>query len=202
MDLNSPFDLNTQHNNTDSKITVLLSRLSDFYRQSLWSKAQPLGISPIQVQILLFIKYHEAKLNKVSHLATEFQMTKATISDSVRILVNKGLLKKEVSKEDKRSFNLILTTAAQSLTSEAESFTSGIQETLSSLKVGDKNTLFESLYRLLDQMNESGVIPVQRMCFGCNFYEGDKSTTHRCTFLKKKLNSTEIRIDCEDFKVA
>ncbi len=202
MDRKSPFDLKNQHNNTDYKVTMLISKLSDFFRQSLWSKAQPLGISPIQVQILLFIKYHNLRWNKVSHLAKEFQMTKATISDSVRVLLKKQLLEKVTVEEDKRSFYLKLTSLAEKITEEAEGFTDNLESALSQLGSSKKGKLFEGLYGLLDQMNELGLIPVQRMCFGCSFYEGDKVSRHGCSFLKKKLNTDEIRVDCEEYNAA
>lgn len=202
MDLNSPFDLTDQHSNTDHKITVVLSRLSDLYRQLLWSKAQPIGISPIQVQLLLFIKHHSSDLNKVSHFSKEFQLTKATISDSIRVLVEKQLLEKVSEKADRRSFYLKLTLKGESLASEAEGFTIRFQDVLNEIGQPKKDVLFESLYGLLNELNQSGVIPVQRMCFGCNFYEGDKTNQHNCTFLKRKLNTSEIRIDCAEFKSA
>lgn len=202
MDLNSPFELNGQHENVRHKIAVVLSKLSDSYRQLLWSRAQPLGISPIQVQLLIYVKHHTSSLNTVSHLASEFQMTKATISDSIKVLVTKGLLEKVASEEDRRSFHLKLTTSGKSITEKAEGYTREVQKQLSKMDDRKAETLFQSLYELLDALNEEGVIPVQRMCFGCIYYRGDKATKHHCTLLKKKLQNDQIRIDCAEFEAA
>jgi len=46
-------------------------------------------VSPIQIQILLFCASHKQENLKVSFLANEFDLTKATISDSVKVLIKK-----------------------------------------------------------------------------------------------------------------
>lgn len=202
MDLNSPFEPKKQHEDTGHKIAVALSKLSDLYRQLLWSKAQPLGISPIQVQLMIHIRHHDSSHNTVSHLAKEFQMTKATISDSIRVLVNKELLQKVTSEKDKRSFHLELTNSGRKATDEAEGYTGQVQSQLSKMDSQGSETLFKGLYDLLDMLNEQGVIPVQRMCFGCAFYQGDKDSSHHCTLLKKNLQTSQIRLDCAEFETA
>jgi len=185
---------------TEFKISLVLSKLSDFYRQSLWSQAQPHGISPIQVQLILFVRNHSSALNKVSHLAKEFQMTKATISDSVRVLVDKKLLRKVSEVNDKRSFSLQLTTRGEELANAIESHQDDFLKVLSKLESGKKVGLFKGLFELLNKLNEEGLIPIQRMCFNCGFYDGDKQSSHRCSFLQKTLETADIRIDCDDFE--
>ena len=200
MDLNSPFEPKKQHEDTGHKIAVALSKLSDLYRQLLWSKAQPLGISPIQAQLMIHIRHHDSSHNTVSHLAKVFQMTKATVSDSVRVLVNKGLLQKVASEKDKRSFYLELSASGRKVTDEAEGYTKEIQHQLGKMDKVRSEALFKGLYDLLDGLNQQGVIPIQRMCFGCAFYQGDKDSSHHCTLLKKNLQTSQIRLDCAEFE--
>ncbi|MBO3698018.1 MarR family winged helix-turn-helix transcriptional regulator [Roseivirga sp. E12] len=193
-------DNKASESETEFKISLVLSKLSDFYRQLLWSQAQPHGLSPIQVQLILFIKNHSSALSKVSQLAKEFQMTKATISDSVRVLVDKNLLRKVSEINDKRSFSLHLTTRGVQLANTIESYQGDFHKALSKLGTEKKTNLFKGLFELLDRLNEEGLIPVQRMCFNCSFYHGDKENSHMCSFLKKNLQTTDIRVDCGDFK--
>ena len=79
--------------NLESKILNGLERLSEALKALLWEKAKTLGISPIQIQILLFVSNHQTDICNVSYLAKEFNLTKATISDSVNVLLKKKYLK-------------------------------------------------------------------------------------------------------------
>ena len=64
----------------ESKILNGLERLSEVLKSLLWEKAKIHGISPIQIQILLFVSNHHLDICNVSYLAKEFNVTKATIS--------------------------------------------------------------------------------------------------------------------------
>ena len=118
----SIFNPEVQNKDLTSKVVVGLERISEAFRVLLWEHAKTKGISPIQIQLLLFIQYHPPRLCNVSHLAHEFNLTKATISDAVRVLVNKGLLEKEISTKDKRAFHLITTLEGRKMIASTESF--------------------------------------------------------------------------------
>ena len=79
----------------ENKIIVGLERVSEAFKSLLWEKAKLHGLSPIQIQILLFIQTHRRELCSVSHLAQEFEVTKPTVSDAVRVLDKKGLVEKD-----------------------------------------------------------------------------------------------------------
>ena len=54
----SPFDPDEQNINLADKIVVALERISEAFRVLLWEESTKHGLSPIQVQILLFVKTH------------------------------------------------------------------------------------------------------------------------------------------------
>ena len=85
----SIFNTKFQQNSITSKIVVGLERISEAFKGILWEHAKVIGLSPTQIQILIFIAYHKTKLCNVSHLAKEFNITKPTVSDAVRVLNNK-----------------------------------------------------------------------------------------------------------------
>ena len=61
----------------DSKLLNALERLSETLKSLLWEQAKRYGVSPIQIQILLFVAEQPADLTGVSYLAREFNVTKA-----------------------------------------------------------------------------------------------------------------------------
>ena len=84
--MESIFNLENQNQNLDSKISAGIEKLSSVFRVLIWEQAKNLGLSPIQIQILIFLNYHSEHLATVSYLAKEFSLTKPTISDAIKIL--------------------------------------------------------------------------------------------------------------------
>ena len=103
----SPFDLSYQNQSTESKIVASLERISQAFRVMLWNESKEHSLSPIQIQVLVFLLHHSEEKRKVTYLADEFNMTKATISDTIRTLEQKELIKKEYEPHDTRSYNLL-----------------------------------------------------------------------------------------------
>ncbi|MDY8134652.1 MarR family transcriptional regulator [Aquimarina sp. 2201CG5-10] len=184
-----------------SNITSGLSRLSEVFKVLLWEHAKKLKLSPIQIQILNFITYHKQELCNVSYLAKEFNVTKPTISDAIRVLVNKDLLIKDFSSEDSRSYTLLLSLKGKEIVAQTENFTDPIKEQLSKIEEEDLESLYKTLSKLIYQLNKTGILTVQRTCFGCTFYKADKEK-HYCNLLEKELLDTEIRLDCAEFEDA
>jgi DNA-binding MarR family transcriptional regulator len=72
-------------------------------------------------------------------LADEFNMTKATISDSVKVLLSKELVTKETDPIDTRSFSLSLTNEGKKIAKKASLFASSIEQPIEKLTSGTKN---------------------------------------------------------------
>ncbi len=192
-----PFDLDWQQEHLDGKIVVALERIAEAFRVMLWERSKSLGLSPIQIQIMIFCGNHQAQYRTVSYLAREFNMTKATISDSVRVLEEKKLLLKEKDQHDGRSFVLSVTPSGQDKIKEALSFSDKILNTVSRLSPLEKTNTFTSLMGIIFRLQKDGVLQIQRMCLNCKFYERRLSGPY-CTQLKKDLNDKELRVDCPE----
>ena len=76
------------------------------------------------------------------------------------------------------------------------------EEELSSFQKQDLNTVYDTLTKLIFQLNQRGIIQVQRTCFNCKYYNGDKKNNHYCDFLKSDLKKQEIRLDCNEFEAS
>lgn len=188
--------------NLEDKVLNGLERLSEALKALLWEKAKLHGISPIQIQILLFVADHPIDLCNVSHLAKEFNVTKATISDAVRVLLKKGHLEKDYSPTDNRRYNLLVTSPGQELVQQLSEYAAAVTEDLSSFKEQELSTLFDTVSKLIYRLNQRGIIQVQRTCYNCRYYRGNKKNNHYCNFLETPLKARDIRIDCPEFEAA
>ena len=184
----------------ERKIVNGLERLSETLKALLWEKGKAHGISPIQIQILLFVPDHNPDLCNVSSLAREFNVTKATISDAVKVLLQKGLLRKDLSPTDNRRYNLLITSDGRKLVADLSDYSLSVLEEIGTFEQYELAGLFRTLSKLIYQLNQSGVIQVQRICFNCSHYRGDRRSRHFCSLLEMKLKSEDIRLDCPEFE--
>lgn len=194
----SIFNPDFQNQHTSSKIIVALERISEAFKVLLWEKAKQLSLSPIQIQILIFVAYHKQELCNVSHLAKEFNITKPTVSDAVRVLLNKAYIDKDFSSADSRSYSIILTHTGKEVIKQTEDFANPIKSKIDSIEETSQVDLFNTLSQVIYKLNQTGVLTVQRTCFGCVFYKKTKDT-HYCNLLEKELLNKDIRIDCPEY---
>lgn len=185
--------------NKNTKIVLGIERLSTLFRAALWDEAKQCGLSPLQVQIMLFIASHTQTLNNVSCLAKEFGVTKATVSDAVRTLLGKKLLKKH-SGGDARAFSLHLTASGHKRLQELVSLTRRFDETLTLIPVGEREKIWEGLLLLIGHLQKTGVIPL-RMCFNCQHFSERKGAPY-CNLLQQSLHLEDIRLDCPEHLLA
>ncbi len=197
----SAFDLEHQNSSIESRIVASLERVSQAFRVLLWNESKEYSLSPIQVQVLIFLLHHSDQKRKVSYLAEEFNVTKATISDTIKTLEQKLLIKKEYEQHDSRSYIIHLTKKGKETAEQTSLFAKQVQVPIDKLHSSDKENLLLSLLGIIHHLNKSGIITVQRMCFTCHFYKENKDGhKHFCGLLNTKLADTELRIDCAEHK--
>ena len=146
-----------EHQNSDLNLKVVagLERLGEVFKHLLWEQAKIHGLSPIQIQILLFTDQHKAEYNTVSYLALELSVTKATISDAVRVLVKKELLQKIPSVVDQRSYWLKPTPKTETLLAEFTQYDQAIISEVKRLDEATKENLFQALSQVISSLNKN-----------------------------------------------
>ncbi|GAA3560593.1 MarR family winged helix-turn-helix transcriptional regulator [Snuella lapsa] len=184
----------------NQKITYGLERIAKAFRVLLWEESKLYKISPIQIQILLFCASHKQENLKVSFLANEFDLTKATISDSVKVLIKKELLLKKINPSDSRSFAVKLTKKGNEIVNKAKGFTSVLNKSIDSLTIIEKENLLVNILSIIYQLNQGKIISTQRMCLTCFHYE-KKGNTNYCNLLETALKKEKLQIDCPDHKM-
>jgi DNA-binding MarR family transcriptional regulator len=199
--MRSVFNLNDQNEDLDSKITVGLEKIASVFRYLIWEDAKDLKLSPIQLQILIFVNYHSSEYATVSYLSKEFSVTKPTISDAVKSLELKELIQKNIDLNDSRSYTIQLTNFGKEYVLKSESFASPLLQLIQDVDTQSKKQLWETLSKLIYQLHQKDIITVQRICYSCSFYS-EKAGKSYCNLLNKDLKKEDIRIDCPEHKIA
>lgn len=195
----SIFNPEQQQKDISSKIVAGLERVSEVFKVLLWEKAKLVGLSPIQIQILIFIAFHKQNLCNVSHLAKEFNVTKPTVSDAIKILDKKGFIIKDYSTEDNRSYSISLSDSGNDLIAQTYDFSNPLKTQVDSFSPVELESLFSTLSQLIYKLNRHGILNVQRTCYGCKFYQKNEDSDY-CNLLQTELMNHEIRLDCPEFE--
>lgn len=198
----SDFNLTHQNQSTESKIVASLERIAQAFRVLLWQESKEFSLTPIQIQVLVFLLYHSNEKCKVSYLADEFNMTKATISGTIKTLEQKKLITKEYKLHDTRSYIICLTEKGKEIADKTSLFTKEIHTPIDKLQQEDKENLLLSLFDIIRHLNKSGIITIQRMCMTCSYYQpSGKGQKHFCKLLNQNLHVTDLRIDCPEHEI-
>ncbi len=198
----SDFDLIHQNQSVESKIVASLERIAQAFRVLLWQESKEFSLSPIQVQVLIFLLHHSREKRKVSYLADEFNITKATISDTIKTLEQKNLITKEYESFDTRSYVINLTQKGKDIADKTSLFTKEIHTPIDQLHTDDKENLLLSLLNIIRHLNKTGVITIQRMCMTCTYYSPlEKGQGHFCKLLHQPLHITDLRMDCPEHEM-
>lgn len=197
----SVFQPSHQENDLDSKIIVALEKISEAFRVLLWTESTSHGLSPIQIQLLIFLLSHQKQYCKVTYLAQEFNMTKPTISDAVKVILQKGLATKIPDEKDSRSYRIELTDTGRKTAEKLSLFANAIKNPVTPISQQDKEVFWKSLISIITGLRAMGVISLQRMCFNCANYL-NRNGVHHCQLLNQDLETKELRIDCNEFRIA
>lgn len=200
--INSDFDPAHQNLQMESRIVAALEKIAQAFRVLLWQESLEFALSPIQVQVLIFLLHHSEEKRKVSYLANEFNMSRATISDTVKSLAQKGLIQKTDVPADARSYSIQLTEQGRCIAAKVSLFTRELHTPLDQLHPDDKENLLLSLLNIIRHLNKTGVITIPRMCMTCAYYQSTTGTQkHFCSLLNQPLQVTDLRLDCPEHKM-
>ncbi|HHB89879.1 MAG TPA: MarR family transcriptional regulator [Anaerolineae bacterium] len=201
--MDSTFDPRSQQDSIEDKIIASVERLSHVLRHLLHAEMHGRGLSPIQVQFLVYLAFHPPEYCRVTRLAREFQLTQPTVSDAVNALIRKGLVEKETLPQDRRVSVLRLTDAGRIMAEELADWAEGLKPyLLEALSDEERKGLMWGLMKWIAALERGGVISVARMCFTCRFFEEmrgpDSREPYYCHLLDRPLSLAELRLDCLD----
>lgn len=181
----------------DSKILAALERIQTAAQFLLQQQSHSHGLSPLQVRILALVLQDEAKT--VSAIAKNLLVSKATVSEAVRTLESKNLIRKIASAADSRSYSVELTPRGSELAHITAAYDTPLQKTLLSLKAEQKDSLWESLLHLIGFMEKQDLIPYNRMCLTCTHCGRDvNDSKYYCNLMKTPLSVSSLRINCPE----
>lgn len=195
----SVFHLGIQASSLDAKIVVALERIAEVYRVALWNMGKEYRLSPLQIQLLIFIQFHSSDQCKVTYLAQEFNLSKPTISEAIRTLLKKELIQKEPDATDTRSYSISLTEKGKELAASVSLFANDLGNVFENWSNDRKTRFYSDILEVILSLQGTGLISIQRTCHNCRYLEENKDGFF-CKMLQMPLQTQDLRIDCPEFE--
>ncbi len=201
--MKSVFDPATQHEHIDYKIIAGLDRISQALRYLMWENGKKHGFTPIQMQCLIFLRFHDEARNRTGVLAREFDVTPTTISQAIKTLTAKGYVERKPLPDDARIQTLRLTPAGEKACAHIDGWANGLLTHLDAFSAQERENAFQFILQLIASLQRAGVISTSRQCTTCRFFrpDGKPDSTFYCKLLERRLESTELRLDCPEHEL-
>lgn len=186
-----------------SRIATGLHKIGLAMKQQAWQQANEEGLSATQGQILAALETHGALTG--SELSQRLGVTLPTISDSVRVLVEKGLLVKSPDPRHPRASLLTPTNKGAKLGSRARSWPEFMAAAVTELSDVEQRAFFSGVVKMIRSLQDRGLIPVAGMCVTCVHFRPNVrpgATPHHCALVDAPLATEQVRLDCPEHELA
>ncbi len=194
------YDPTYQNQSLSLRTTAALDKIADVFKTLLWESQKVHNLSPLQQKLLIFVASHKTEENTVSNLVTEFNLTKATISDCVSTLVAKKWLQKELNFKDNRRFYITLTPQGEEKLNQLSDFSKPLQDIISQDSEENLQRLYSTLYNLLERLESKKLTTLNRSCLDCKAYRKDPLNYAFCMQLRIQLPPENRRLDCPEYQ--
>jgi DNA-binding MarR family transcriptional regulator len=187
----------------DERIATGLHKIGLALKHQTWRQASEDGLSPTQGQILAALAMDGPQTG--SELTKRLGVTLPTVSDSVRVLVDKGLLTRTPDERHPRARLLELTGAGHTLATSARAWPEFLASAAGTLSASEQAAFLAALVKMIRTLQEKGQVPVSPMCVTCahfrpHVHEG--LMPHHCAFVDAPMAERHLRLDCREHEEA
>jgi len=197
--MESIYNLDFQNTRLENKIVIGFDRISQVFKTLLIEESQQYNLSPIQIQLLIFINYHSENKSTISYLSKEFHLSKPTVSETIKTLERKNYITKVADKGDTRSYFIQITDLGKTIVQHTEHYVNPLLNIISNIDETNKLILWETITNIIKELNNAQLINFYRTCTNCKFYSQNNNKPY-CALLNQELKVEDIRIDCPEFQ--
>ncbi len=188
------------------RVSVGLAKIGLALRSQAWKSAGRRKLTPTQGQVLAVMRAHPGDAVRLSAIADELAITRATASGAVSTLVDKGLVEKRPASDDQRAVALTLTEAGRAEAGQIMEWPDFLLPAVDAMAPAEQEVFLVGLIKMIRTLQQNGQIPVTRMCVTCDYFRpdvhDDPGTPHHCAFVDTPFGNRHLRLDCVDHQAA
>ena len=200
------FDLKEALRSEELQTALLSLRLYQGLEALIRKRGEALGLSPSQVQILLFLSYAHPRYRRTTAIAKRFSIAPATACRILNTLERKGLIRRRRHQEDRRGVEIELTAAGRRMVAQLTGIGEQLIAYLDELKAEERHILTDALRKILHSLEESGYLAQVVICRSCphfreSAYPGTRKP-HLCQLTGERLTEEESYLERLDEPVS
>ncbi|WP_110930136.1 MarR family winged helix-turn-helix transcriptional regulator [Paenibacillus bouchesdurhonensis] len=195
------FDPQHRKDNRSARVSMALFRISQAIKKVTQAESDALGLSPVQIQALLFAAYTRSDVATVGNFAGAIGTTHVTAVKIINGLVGKGLVSKAQKPEDRRVTLLNLTAEGRVIVSQLNHWGRSLEEALGSIPDEALADFELGLGAIISAMQQRGQLVVAEPCLGCMHFHpnaGDAAAPHYCGLVQKYLTHEASLQECPE----
>jgi DNA-binding MarR family transcriptional regulator len=186
----------------EQRVATGLVKIGLALKSQSWQDAGQQGLTPTQGQILALLQAREPAGLRLSEIAEGLAVTPATASEAVSVLVEKGLVAKVKSAQDKRAIAITLTDPGKQQAVQVSCWSDFLLGAVAELDEAEQGVFLKGLIKIIRKLQDQGRIPIAHMCVNCQFFQPDRYTDaerpHHCAFVDAAFGDRQLQIDCPD----
>jgi len=173
----------------------LLERLCNLLRRDVRALGAGDGLQPVHLETLRFLTQCN-RYSDTPRAVTEFLgLTKGTVSQTLKLLEQKGLLRKHGDAADRRIVHLKPTPRGRRVVAGVPE---GLRRGLEAMSAADAAALADSLRRLLRAVQQANGFQTFGACHTCRFNQRDAVGEAWCGLTHEPLTDQDIRLLCRE----
>jgi len=183
----------------ERRIATGLHKIGLALKHQTWIQANEDGLSPTQGQILAALAVQGT--HTATDLSKQLGVSLPTISDSVRVLVDKGLVEKKPDRRHPRASLLELTAAGRSRSARARAWPEFLASAVGAMSKPEQEVFLSGLMKMIVTLQENGQIPTNRMCITCTHFRPHVhpgALPHHCDLVDAPMAARHVRLDCAE----
>jgi len=181
------------------RIATGLHKIGLAMKQQAWQQANDEGLSATQGQILAAL-VGQGPLTG-SELGEQLGVTLPTISDAVRVLVEKKLVVKGPDPRHPRASLLTPTAHGAKVGTRARSWPEFMADAVTELPAEEQRAFHSGVMKMIRSLQEQGLVPLSGMCMTCSHFRPHVRpglTPNHCALVDAPLAREHLRLDCPE----
>lgn len=180
------------------RVVGALDRLARGLRAHRQAVATRHHLSPLQLELLAVVAAGPPPEPLGGTLARELAVSQPTVTDSLRALVDKGLVARTPDPADRRRTLVSVTPAGAALADQLTAADRTVRDAIGALDPARQGELLDALLDVIARFVDAGVIDVARTCTTCHHHRRRPDGGHHCTLLGTDLTPVELRVNCPE----
>ena len=174
-----------------------LERISNLLRTDTRRTMVEKGLQPVQLEALHYLSHCNRYSNTPAAVADFLGLTKGTVSQTLGLLENVGMIEKLPDYKDRRMVHLQLTPRGNKVIAETIPPKS-LQMAMEQMAESDQDSLLLALDKMLKAMQGANQLRTFGVCKTCRHHQIETDDQHRCALTGEYLKAEDIDKICRE----